>query len=168
MYKTLVITPLGDMVAIANDNGLVLLQFLDSEGIESSRAKALLRGSQICSDHPILKLIDQEIRNYFNGIDDPFTTPIDMLGTDFQKTVWRALRAIPYGELRSYADIAKAIDRPKAFRAVARANATNPLALIVPCHRVVNSDGSIGGYAGHVSRKKYLLQREEHEMYGLA
>jgi O-6-methylguanine DNA methyltransferase len=85
---------------------------------------------------------------------------VDAGGTSFQKQVWSALRSIPPGETRSYADVARAVGRPKAVRAVARANATNPVSLIVPCHRVIRSDGSLGGYGGGIEKKAWLLRHE--------
>jgi len=101
-----------------------------------------------------------ELLAYFAGNLRVFTVPLDMQGTDFQLRVWNELLKIPYGETRSYAQIAEAVGRPKAVRAVGAANGSNPLAIIVPCHRVIGADGSLTGYAGGVARKRWLLEHE--------
>jgi AraC family transcriptional regulator of adaptative response/methylated-DNA-[protein]-cysteine methyltransferase len=108
---------------------------------------------------PILS-IEQELRVYFKNGLKRFETPIKMIGTDFQKRVWLALQQIPAGETRSYSDIAKAIEHPRAIRAVGRANGTNTLSIIIPCHRVINANGDLGGYGGGIERKKWLLSHE--------
>jgi methylated-DNA-[protein]-cysteine S-methyltransferase len=101
-----------------------------------------------------------EIGEFLDGRRREFTVPLDLQGTPFQIQVWNALRRIPYGETRSYADIARAVGRPKAARAVGMANHWNPVAIVVPCHRVVASDGSLGGYAGGLNLKTRLLRLE--------
>lgn len=104
--------------------------------------------------------IELELQAYFAAENFEFRTPFNLLGTEFQLQVWNALLQIPAGQNKSYGDLAKKIHHPKAFRAVARANGANRLALIVPCHRVINSDGSFGGYGGGIARKKWLLELE--------
>jgi AraC family transcriptional regulator, regulatory protein of adaptative response / methylated-DNA-[protein]-cysteine methyltransferase len=104
--------------------------------------------------------VQQECEDYFNGTLKQFTTPLHFLGTPFQQSVWQALQDIPYGETRSYADLAGVIGNPKAHRAVAGANHANPFTIIVPCHRVIYADGSLGGYAGGLTRKQWLLDHE--------
>jgi len=102
-----------------------------------------------------------DVRRYFRGdVAALDAIRVDTGGTEFQEKVWIALRAIPAGETRSYAELARAVGRPTAVRAVARANATNPVPIIVPCHRVVRTDGGIGGYGGGVQRKRWLLRHE--------
>lgn len=101
-----------------------------------------------------------EIEEFLNGRRLEFTVPLDLKGTAFQMRVWKELRKIPYGETRSYADIARAVGRPRAYRAVGMANHWNPVAIIIPCHRVVASDGSLGGYAGGLEMKARLLEIE--------
>lgn len=103
----------------------------------------------------------QQMREYLAGIRQKFTVPIQFHGTDFQIKVWKALCDIPYGETRSYQDIAVAVGRPKAARAVGAANHRNPIAIIVPCHRVIGSHGALVGYASGVERKKFLLDLEQ-------
>jgi methylated-DNA-[protein]-cysteine S-methyltransferase len=101
-----------------------------------------------------------ELEEYFAGKRREFTFPIDLRGTDFQLACWRALLAIPYGETRTYADIARAVGKPNAFRAVGMANNRNPIAIVVPCHRVIASDGSLCGYGGGLDVKRKLLELE--------
>ena len=101
-----------------------------------------------------------ELEEYFSGQRRQFTFSIDLRGTDFQLACWRALLAIPYGETRSYADIARAVGKPTAFRAVGMANNRNPLAIVVPCHRVIASDGTLCGYGGGLDVKRKLLELE--------
>lgn len=101
-----------------------------------------------------------ELEEYFAGQRREFSFPLDLRGTIFQLACWRALLAIPYGETRTYADIARAIDKPKAFRAVGMANNRNPIAIVVPCHRVIASDGTLCGYGGGLDVKRKLLELE--------
>jgi methylated-DNA-[protein]-cysteine S-methyltransferase len=101
-----------------------------------------------------------ELEEYFGGKRRKFTFPLDLRGTDFQLACWRALLAIPYGETRSYADIARAVGKPNAFRAVGMANNRNPVAIVVPCHRVIASDGGLCGYGGGLDVKRKLLELE--------
>lgn len=110
---------------------------------------------------PLLRRAAEQLRAYFAGQRRSFDLPLRMQGTDFQLAVWRALLTIPYGETRSYAQIAAQIGRPKACRAVGLANGQNPLAIIVPCHRVIGADGSLTGYGGGLDMKRLLLDLEQ-------
>jgi O-6-methylguanine DNA methyltransferase len=101
-----------------------------------------------------------ELEEYFAGKRREFSFPLDLRGTDFQQACWRALLAIPYGETRTYADIARAVGKPNAFRAVGMANNRNPIAIVVPCHRVIASDGTLCGYGGGLDVKRKLLELE--------
>lgn len=107
-----------------------------------------------------LKEAVKQLNEYFSGKRQQFELDLDMQGTEFQRKVWTALQAIPYGETRSYADIAKAINRPKAIRAVGTANGKNQLPIVVPCHRVIRTDGTLGGYSYGISIKEQLLEHE--------
>ena len=109
---------------------------------------------------PILS-IERELNEYFDGKRTAFDTPLFCLGTLFQKQVWEVLLAIPAGETKSYQEIANLLGRPKACRAVAQANGANQLAIVIPCHRVINSSGELGGYGGGLTRKNWLLQHEK-------
>ena len=110
---------------------------------------------------PVLKLCFLELEEYFQGRRQRFTMPLYLHGTPFQIKVWQALRKIPYGETRSYQDIAVAIDNPRALRAVGGANNKNPLAIIIPCHRVIGKDGSLTGFGGGLAVKEWLLEHEK-------
>lgn len=109
---------------------------------------------------PALAAGARQLKEYFAGKRHNFDLPLSPAGTEFQQNVWQALAAIPYGELRSYRDIAEALDKPKAVRAVGAANGRNPLPIVVPCHRVIGSDGSLTGFAGGLEAKKVLLRLE--------
>ena len=156
-------TPLGPMLAIGDEKFLYLLEFVDRRGLE--REIELLRkktqSAIVPGSSPSILSIEKELHAYFQGKLHRFQTQIFELGTAFQKLVWEELKKIPFGETRSYLDIARSIGRPSACRAVARSNGTNCLALIIPCHRVINATGELGGYGGGIARKKWLLAREE-------
>jgi len=107
-----------------------------------------------------MRLYIGELEEYFAGSRRQFTFPLDLRGTDFQLACWRALVLIPYGETRSYADIARVVGKPNAFRAVGMANNRNPVAIVVPCHRVIASDGTLCGYGGGLDVKRKLLELE--------
>lgn len=155
-------TPLGSMLAIADENALYLLEFVDRRGLETEietlrkRAHAAI----IPGANSIIQQISSDLTNYFNGTLTQFTTPIRYLGSDFQKSVWDELQKIPAGTTLSYKELAEKINNPKGYRAVARANGANQLSLIVPCHRVINTNGALGGYGGGVDRKEWLLKHE--------
>jgi len=109
---------------------------------------------------PVIKKASRQLAEYFMGKRKEFDLPLEFLGTDFQKKVWAALLTIPYGETRSYGEIAKQAGNPKACRAVGMANNRNPIAIVCPCHRVIGADGSLVGYGGGLPRKEYLLKLE--------
>jgi len=167
---TRVLTPLGPLVAGATDKGLCLLEFADRPMLETQVKR--LRKYMDCAVTPgsnrHIEQIERELAEYFAGDRTDFDVSLVVSGTDFQQQVWSALRQIPYGETRSYEDIARAIDNPKAVRAVGGANGDNRIPIVIPCHRVVRSDGSLGGYGGEVWRKRYLLQLEGHDQYAEA
>lgn len=155
-------TPLGAMIAIANETHLLLLEFLDQNGLDKQikRFQKKTKSKIILGHTKPIDSIQNELKDYFQDGRKDFKTPIKLHGTDFQKTVWHELIKIASGQTKSYADLARSINQPTAFRAVARANSTNQLAIIVPCHRVINSDGKLGGYAGSIDRKAWLLKHE--------
>jgi methylated-DNA-[protein]-cysteine S-methyltransferase len=103
----------------------------------------------------------EQLEDYFKGRRQKFNVPLQLEGTDFQKAVWRQLEKIPFGQTASYGDVARAIDRPRAFRAVGNANNRNPIPLIIPCHRVIGSNGQLVGFGGGIWRKKWLLDHEK-------
>lgn len=155
-------TILGPMIAIADEDGLYLLEFVDRRGLEREvqHLRKKLKVAIIPGETAIIQHIENEINQYFKGEIDEFKTPLHILGTTFQKMVWQELMKIPFGETRSYLDIAKYLNRPTAFRAVALANGANQLAIVIPCHRVINTNGKLGGYGGGISRKEWLLEHE--------
>jgi AraC family transcriptional regulator, regulatory protein of adaptative response / methylated-DNA-[protein]-cysteine methyltransferase len=155
-------TPIGQMLAIADAHALHLLEFTERRAILTEiRAIQKRTGALILwEDGPVLDCLAAELGAYFEGKAFGFAVRIARQGTPFQEQVWIALRDIPPGETRSYADLARAIGRPTATRAVAAANGANPVAILTPCHRVIGSDGSLTGYGGGLWRKRWLLSHE--------
>jgi AraC family transcriptional regulator of adaptative response/methylated-DNA-[protein]-cysteine methyltransferase len=162
-----VLTPLGPLVAGASDEGLCMLEFADRPMLETQmrRLRKYLNCAVTPGSNPHIERVQVELDEYFAGDRTEFGVPLDVHGTAFQESVWRALLQIPYGETRSYEQIARGIDNPKAVRAVGRANGANRIPIVIPCHRVVRADGSLGGYGGELWRKRYLLKLEGHERY---
>lgn len=162
LYAHWLETPLGPMLALANDRGLALLEFVDRRGLEAELESLRRRfgRSILPGTNTHLTQIEHELEAYFSGRNLRFDTPIEILGSPFQREVWAALRSIPPGTTRSYADIASAVGRPAAVRAVGRANGDNRLCIIVPCHRVIGADGTLTGYGGGLWRKQWLLEHE--------
>jgi len=155
-------TPLGSMIAVADARHLLMLEFFERKSL-SSELKAIQKAAKgqigVGRFAPIDQ-IENEMAAFFRGDNMGFETPLAPLGTDFSKSVWAELRKIPAGETRSYSDVARDIGRPTATRAVARANGANPIAIVVPCHRVIGSDGSLTGYGGGLWRKRWLIAHE--------
>lgn len=161
-HQSQINTPLGPMFAIASDDALFILEFADCKKLEreANRLKQQTKSTIIPGKTSPIQSIEHELNDWFAGALQIFNTPIHLNGTLFQKNAWHALCDIPYGETRSYLQQAATIDRPSACRAVANANSANQLAIIVPCHRIINHNGALGGYAGGLSRKKWLLDHE--------
>jgi AraC family transcriptional regulator of adaptative response/methylated-DNA-[protein]-cysteine methyltransferase len=155
-------TPLGPMTAVGDEDALYLLEYVDRRGLERQieRLRARSRAGIVPGRTRPIEQVQSELAAYFAGKLTRFDTPLARIGTPFQKAVWEALLAIPPGETRSYADIARTIGRPEAVRAAAQANGANQIAIVVPCHRVVNGDGALGGYGGGLARKRWLLDHE--------
>lgn len=156
-------TPLGAMTALLSERGLCLLEFVhDTKGLatEIAQVEAARGGAAQPGENALTAQLGQELAEYFAGHRCRFDMPLDLIGTAFQVDAWRALLAIPYGETRSYAEQAQQIGRPTAVRAVAGANGQNKVSVIVPCHRVIGSNGSLTGYGGGLSRKQWLLALE--------
>lgn len=155
-------TPLGPMLAIADEEALYLLEFVDRRGLEREieRLRRKTKSAIIPGHTNPINSIERELNLYFKGLLKEFTTATCLLGSPFQKQVWAELIKIPPGETRSYSEIAKAIGKPTAFRAVAQANGTNQFAIIIPCHRVININGELGGYGGGLTRKEWLINHE--------
>jgi len=156
-------TPLGPMLAVADDQALYLVEFVDRRGLEKEieRLRKKIKLPIVPGKPNPIKQIEGELQEYFSGKIQEFKTPLLLIGSPFQKSVWKELQKIPKGETRSYAEIARAIGKPSAFRAVALANGANQFAIVIPCHRVINSNGDLGGYAGGLKRKEWLLKHEK-------
>jgi AraC family transcriptional regulator of adaptative response/methylated-DNA-[protein]-cysteine methyltransferase len=160
---TRLLTPLGPMLAGANDAGVCLLEFSDRRRLETQLARLEKRFGARClpGSSPSLERLQRELGLYFTGRLREFTVPLAKAGTEFQQQVWQALRTIPYGQTRTYGQQAAMIGRPKAVRAVGRANGANPIAIVVPCHRVIGDNGKLTGYGGGLWRKRFLLDLEQ-------
>lgn len=158
------ITKLGPMIGIGDDKELYLLEFFDCRCLEKEIKKLVTTTSSILEigSSKLLESIEQELILYFDGKLRKFTTPLHIAGTAFQRDAWNALLSISYGQTRSYADQSRAIGRPTACRAVANANRANQLSIVIPCHRIIKSGGKLGGYAGGLNRKQWLLNHEKH------
>lgn len=155
-------SPLGPLLAIADERSICLLEFVDRRAIEA-QVRTLRRrvpGAVIPGDNAVLNRLAAQLEGYFAGRQFEFDVPTRVAGTPFQQRVWDELRRIPVGQTCSYAELAKRIGRNTAVRAVARANGDNRLALLIPCHRVIGSDGKPVGYGGGVWRKNWLLEHE--------
>ena len=141
-------TPIGPMRLEAGPEGLTAVAFMDD-------------GAPTAPDGPVLKEASRQLAEYFRGERRSFDVPLHPVGTDFQRRVWQALREIPFGETRTYSEIARELGRPGAARAVGMANHRNPLPIFIPCHRVVGANGALTGYAGGLDRKRALLALEK-------
>jgi len=153
-------TLLGAMAAVADESGILLIDFTDRPGL-GKKLSNLARNHPITRRaHPNLDLLKQELNAYFSGQCHELTAPLAQLGTLFERSVWHAVSQIPYGQTRTYQQIANEIGRPDAARAVGQANAHNWRAILIPCHRLVGCDGSLTGYGGGIWRKRWLLEYE--------
>ena len=157
-------SPLGDMSAVATNKGVCFLEWQDRGGVERILTRVTKRYKMPLvenSDNRYLHQLKKELAEYFAGNLTEFKVTIDVTGTPFEQKVWKNLNKIPFGETRSYAQLAELVDKPKASRAVGRANGANYLSILIPCHRVITSDGGLGGYGGKIWRKKHLLELEQ-------
>lgn len=150
-FKTIP-SPVGALTLVASDAGLTAILW---ENDRPGRVK--LGALEEAPDHPLLIEAERQIQEYFAGERTSFSVPLDFHGTDFQKSVWAALLTIPFGETRSYGEIARQIGRPSASRAVGAANGRNPISIIAPCHRVIGTNGALTGFAGGLAAKELLL-----------
>lgn len=149
-------SPTGDLTLIASDPGLAAILWDDDPAMQ-----ACYSPRRQDRHHPVIAATIRQLDEYFAGMRTTFDLPLDPVGTAFQRDVWRALLTIPYGETRSYADIARAIGRPTATRAVGAANGRNPLPIVTPCHRVIGSNGTLTGFGGGLPNKQLLLALEQ-------
>ena len=154
MFKRSMSTPLGPLVLEVEDGYLTQAQFSEEDPGESD-------------DDPVLVQAEAQLRQYFKGELEEFDLPLRPHGTDFDQKVWTELKEVPYGRTSTYGFLANKLENPGAIRAVGRANGRNPLAIIVPCHRIIGSDGKLTGYAGGLRRKHWLLQHEQSKRGGV-
>ncbi len=156
------VTPLGPMMAAAVEEGICLLEFTDRRMLERELVDLCkrLKASFVVSLTSHMRMLKEQLNEYFAGKRKHFSVPLVTPGSDFQNKVWKILQTIPYGETRSYKDQAIAVLNPRAVRAVARVNGQNRIAILIPCHRVIGTNGELVGYAGGIWRKKYLLELE--------
>ncbi len=148
-------SPVGSLTLVASDSGLVAVLWANER-----EGRVPFNERVEPSDHPLLDSAEQQLREYFKGERTRFDLPLDLRGTPFQREVWQALLAIPFGERKTYGQIASQLGKPHATRAVGAANGRNPVSIIVPCHRVVGSSGTLTGFAGGMIAKAYLLNLE--------
>ncbi|SRR5579864_121339 len=171
LQSALYVSPVGPLFLAASERGLVALEFdarlpgqqtirPNPRDLRSESGRAAKNGFWFEPSADALRGYVRELEEYFAGQRREFYFALDLRGTDFQLACWRALLAIPYGETRTYADIARAVGRPQGFRAVGMANNRNPVAIVVPCHRVIASDGTLCGYGGGLEIKRKLLALE--------
>jgi len=148
-------SPVGLLKLVAGDAGLVAILWENDDP-----ARVRLGAMTERPDHAVLAETSRQLGDYFAGKRQRFTVRLDFRGSDFQKQVWAALLAIPFGETRSYGEIAHQLGRPSASRAVGAANGRNPISIIAPCHRVVGANGALTGFAGGLAAKRFLLDHE--------
>jgi methylated-DNA-[protein]-cysteine S-methyltransferase len=153
-YKTMP-SPVGLLTLVANAHGLAAVLW-ENDDPKRVHLSPLLEETS----HPVLLEAERQLHDYFNGKREKFSLMLDFTGTEFQRKVWDALLTIPFGETRSYAQIAEQIGNPNAVRAVGAANGKNPISIIAPCHRVIGSNGKLTGFAGGMEAKAFLLKLE--------
>ena len=161
-YSSYINSPLGAMIAVSSDNGICFLGFLDKVSLpDLYRRYEQISGLAIKKEANIhLESLAKELDRYFHDKLKTFETSIDLIGTEFQKSVWKVLMQVGYGETQSYKSLAEDDLLNSSSRAVANANSKNPVSILIPCHRIIGSDGSLAGYSGGLDRKKKLLQME--------
>jgi AraC family transcriptional regulator, regulatory protein of adaptative response / methylated-DNA-[protein]-cysteine methyltransferase len=162
MFAERIDTPLGAMIAVADDEGLRLLEFVDRRATERelSILRKRLRTNVVPGQHRYLTAARQQLADYFSGTNLKFDIPLAPVGSEFQLRAWKILQSIPIGETRSYSWMAKRLGDENARRAVGRANGTNMVSILIPCHRVIRADGTLCGYGGGLWRKRWLLDHE--------
>jgi AraC family transcriptional regulator of adaptative response/methylated-DNA-[protein]-cysteine methyltransferase len=161
--KTIIETPIGEMVAGATKDGICLLEFSDRKTLSTQMEEiaGLLETTIIEGSNRHLRMLKRQLKEYFKGKRMEFSLHLLTPGTEFQQAVWKELLKIPYGSTRTYQEQADLLKNPLSVRAVAQANGANRLAIIIPCHRVIGSDGHLVGYGGGLERKKWLLDHEK-------
>lgn len=155
-------SPLGTMIAGATENGVCFLEWHDRGGVDRIKERVTKRYKKelVGGNNSHLDMLERELGSYFDGKLTSFKVPVDVTGSPFEKVTWDMLLKIPYGETKSYGEMASLLGKPKAARAVGRANGANYLSIVIPCHRVIEANGNLRGYGGKIWRKKRLLELE--------
>lgn len=162
IYATTFDSPLGEILMATTEDGICLIEFIDAASLDKT-LQQLAKKSQLAltyAAHPLLHTLQKQLTDYFAGTLIDFALPLKPFGTPFQQQVWQTLQTIPYGQTISYAEQAQRMNNPSAIRAVASSNGKNPISIIIPCHRVIGSNGKLTGYAGGLWRKEWLLSHE--------
>lgn len=162
LKSSIISTILGDMIAIGDDHYIYLLEFINETKSQNKIEKFRQKLNAILmpgTTNPI-NSIKNELNAYFDGKLKIFKTPIILIGSPFQKLAWEQLIQIPYGQNQSYAQQASTIGKPDSYRAIANANGANKIVIVIPCHRIINSDGKLGGYSYGIERKRWLIEHE--------
>ncbi|HXJ72252.1 MAG TPA: methylated-DNA--[protein]-cysteine S-methyltransferase [Candidatus Dormibacteraeota bacterium] len=155
-YTTMQTQALGELLLVANDTQLIGVYYTDSK-----HAPPIEAGWRFNPNQPVLQQAQEEIAAFLDGERTSFSVPLHFAGTKFQQKIWTQLALIPFGETISYSELARRVGAPSAIRAAGSANGKNPLSIIIPCHRVISKDGTLGGYAGRLNRKRQLLEIEK-------
>jgi AraC family transcriptional regulator, regulatory protein of adaptative response / methylated-DNA-[protein]-cysteine methyltransferase len=155
-----VYTPIGGMIAVCSDTALHMLEFPNRAILQAQLGRTARAGAIAPGHTDLTTALQDELTAYFAGRLSRFTIPLALHAPPFTQTVWAALQQVPYGTLRTYTDIARSIGKPTAIRAMARANAMNPIAILIPCHRVLGTNGQLTGYGGGLWRKEWLIAHE--------
>lgn len=173
IHKQNIKTPLGDMIACASEDGVCFLDFVDRKNFDKLFTSMVnmingeiieIKNNENIKPYNIIIRLEKELDEYFSGKRKEFTIPIITTGTEFQNKVWNELLRIPYGKTISYKEEAEIINQKNAFRAVANANGKNKLSIIIPCHRVIASDGKLSGYGGGIDKKEFLISLEKNNI----
>ncbi len=159
---TTIETPIGDMTAAATNEGICMLEFAEpsGKGADIDRLALIYNMETTHGKNRHIRALRKQLKEYFKGKRKEFTVPLFYHGSEFQKSVWQFLLKIPFGKTVTYMNLAESLGNPKAIRAAANATGSNPLAIIIPCHRVIGSDGDLTGYGGGLERKRWLIDHE--------
>lgn len=162
IFKQNIETPIGTLVACATEENLCLLQFSDNKKLDAilKNISKHLQMEIVEKENALLKKLEIQLHEYFNGKRTIFSIPMSPIGTDFQKSVWKVLQNVPYGKTISYQEQSILLHNPKAIRAVANANGQNKIVILLPCHRIIGTNGSLTGYSAGIWRKQKLLELE--------
>lgn len=162
IFKQNIETPIGTLVACATEENLCLLQFSDNKKLDAilKNISRHLQMEIVEKENALLKKLEIQLQEYFNGKRTIFSIPMSPIGTDFQKSVWKVLQDVPYGKTISYQEQSILLHNPKAIRAVANANGQNKIVILLPCHRIIGTNGSLTGYSAGIWRKQKLLELE--------